>query len=117
MRGTGAGHADLKALAHKVLRAGHGAGQERDSAPKSPPKVCPTTRDAGTGSGTGGTATVQRARLLLAAAREGIDRAVIDCLDDADLEGIEHWNDTQLRTAVRWYRDDPPALWRKGVKP
>ena len=54
----------------------------------------------------------QRARLLLAAQREGIDRAVIDCLDDADLEGVEHWTDVQLRTAVRWYRDDPPSLWR-----
>ncbi len=59
----------------------------------------------------------QRRRLLLAAQHEGIDRAVIDCLDDADLEGVEHWNDTQLRTAVRWYRDDPPALWRKEGRP
>lgn len=56
--------------------------------------------------------TEQRTRLLLAAQREGIDRDVIDCLDDADLEGVEHWSDTQLRTAVRWYRDDPPSLWR-----
>ena len=54
----------------------------------------------------------QRTRLLLAAQREGIDRAVIDCLDATDLEGIEHWNDTQLRTAVRWFRDDPPSVWR-----
>ena len=120
--GTGAGHADLKALAHKVLRAGQGAGQERDSGPKTPPEVCPTDRDIGTGGGTGGTLdrealTVQRRRLLLAALREGIDRAVIDCLDDADLEGVQHWTDVQLRTAVRWYRDDPPALWRKGGQP
>lgn len=121
-RGTAAGHVDLKALAHKVLRAGQGAGQERDSDPKTPPKVCPKERDAGTGSGTGGTLdrealTVQRHRLLLAAQRESIDRAVIDCLDDADLEGVQHWNDLQLRTAVRWYRDDPPALWNKGGRP
>lgn len=59
----------------------------------------------------------QRARLIAAAQHEGIDRAVIDCLDDADLEGVEHWNDTHLRTAVRWYRDDPPALWRKEGRP
>ncbi len=113
-RGTAVGHVDLKTLAHRVLRAGQGAGQERDSAPKTPPEVCPTARDTGTG---GGTAAVQRKRLLLAAAREGIDPEVIHCLDDADLEGVEHWSDCQLRTAVRWYRDDPPALWRKGVRP
>jgi hypothetical protein len=59
--------------------------------------------------------TEQRTRLLLAAQREGIDRDVIDCLDDAELEGVEHWNDTQLRTAVRWYRDDPPSLWRAAL--
>ncbi len=122
VRGTGAGHADLKALAHKVLRAGQGAGQERDSAPKTPPEVCPTARDAGTGSGTDGTLdrealTVQRNRLLLAAHREGIDRAVIDMLTDDDLEGVEHWTDVQLRTAVRWYRDDPPRLWRRKATP
>ena len=54
----------------------------------------------------------QRRRLLLAAQREGIPRDVIDELDDADLEGVEHWTDVQLRTAVRWYRGDPPSLWR-----
>ncbi len=59
--------------------------------------------------------TEQRTRLLLAAQREGIDRDVIDCLDDAELEGVEHWNDTQLRTAVRWYRDNPPSLWRVAL--
>ena len=59
----------------------------------------------------------QRARLLRAARCEGIDRAVIDCLDDADLEGIEHWTDLQLRTAVRWSRDDPPRLWRRKATP
>ena len=111
-RGTAAGHVDLKALAHKVLRAGQGAGQERDSAPKTPTKVCPTDRDTGTATRDTGTATVQRARLLLAAQHERIDRSVIDGLDDADLEGVEHWTDVQLRTAVRWYRDDPPRLWR-----
>ena len=59
----------------------------------------------------------QRRRLLAAALREGIDRAVIDELDDADLEGCQHWSDCQLRTIVRWHRDDPPSLWRKGCKP
>ena len=59
----------------------------------------------------------QRARLLLAAQREGIDRAVVDALDDADLEGIEHWSDTQLRVAARWHRDDPCALWRQSITP
>jgi hypothetical protein len=85
----------------------------------SPPEVCPTARDTGTGSGTRDreALTVQRNRLLLAAQREGIARDVIDCLDDADLEGVEYWNETQLRTAVRWYRDDPPALWRRHVRP
>lgn len=59
----------------------------------------------------------QRRRLLLAAQREGVPRDVIDDLDDADLEGVQHWTDTQLRTAVRWYRDDPPSLWRKAGRP
>ena len=59
----------------------------------------------------------QHRRLLVAAAREGIDPAVIHCLDDADLAGCEHWSDLQLRTSVRWYRDDPPKFWRKGGKP
>ena len=60
----------------------------------------------------------QRRRLLAAALREGIDRAVVDALDDADLLGIEHWSDCQLRTCVRWHQSDPPRLWRKkGVKP
>ena len=58
--------------------------------------------------------TVQRKRLLLAAAREGIDPEVIHCLTDADIEGCQFWSDVQLRTCVRWHRDDPPALWRKG---
>ena len=61
--------------------------------------------------------TVQRKRLLLAAAREGIDPEVIHCLDDADLAGIEHWNDTQLRTCVRWHAADPCALWKTGGRP
>lgn len=122
VRGTRAGQTDLKALAHKVLRAGQGAGQDRDSAPKTPPEVCPTDRDTGTRSGTAGTLdrealAVQRNRLLLAAHREGIPRAVIDCLDDTDIEGADHWTDLQLRTAARWYRDDPPRLWRKGGRP
>ena len=59
----------------------------------------------------------QRARLLAAALREGVPRHSIDCLDDADLLGIEHWSDTQLRVAARWHRDDPPKFWRKGGKP
>ena len=101
-------------MAHKVLRAGQGAGQERDSARKSPPEVCPTARDTGTG---GGTATVQRNRLLAAAEREGVPRDVIDVLDDADIEGCQYWSDLQLRTAVRWYRDDHPRLWNRGGQP
>ena len=65
----------------------------------------------------GSVPTVQRKRLLLAAAREGIDPEVIHCLDDADLAGIEHWNDTQLRTCVRWHAADPCALWKTGGRP
>ena len=107
-RGTAVGHVDLKALAHKVLRA----GQERDSARKSPPEVCPTARDTGIANW-----TAQRARLLAAAEREGVPRDVIDVLDDADIEGCQYWSDLQLRTAVRWYRDDPPRLWNRGGQP
>ena len=59
----------------------------------------------------------QRRRLLHAAALENIDPEVIHCLDDADLEGCQHWTDTQLRTAARWHRDDPCALWKTGGRP
>ena len=114
VRGTAVGHVDLKALAHKVLQAGQGAGQERDSARKSPTEVCPTARDTGTG---GGTATVQRKRLLLAARLEGIDPEAIHCLTDADIEGCQYWSDTQLRVVARWHRDDPPRLWNRGGQP
>ena len=121
-RGTVAGHVDLKALAHKVLQAGQSAGQERDSAPKTLSEVCPTVRDTGTANGTAGTLgrealTVQRQRLLLAALREGIPRDVIDVLTDDDLEGCQYWSDTALRTAARWHRDDPCALWRQSITP
>ena len=59
----------------------------------------------------------QRRRLLRAALREGIDPEAINCLEDADLLGIEHWSDTQLRVAARWHRDDPPRLWNRGGQP
>lgn len=58
-------------------------------------------------------ARIQRARLLLTARRENIDRKVVDVMLDCDFQGFEYWNDTQLRVAIRWCRDNPPSRWRK----
>ena len=116
---TVADFADAKGFPQAVRnRPQASANPQTHATPSDPqnPQV-PQPADAATVPPVAADPTEQRRRLLAAALREGIDRAVIDELDDADLEGCQHWSDCQLRTIVRWHQADPCALWKTGGRP
>ena len=117
---TVADFADARGFPQAVRNHPQASANPQTRATPSDPQVpqVPQPADAATVPPVATDPAVQRRRLLAAALREGVPRHVIDCLTDADLEGIEHWTDVQLRTCVRWHQSDPPRLWRKkGVKP
>ena len=114
---TAAQQPSLKALARKVLDAQQAAQQARNNAPDVVADAQPRNNGPQQKQHPKPDPAEQRRRLLLAAAREGIDRAVVDALDDADIEGCQHWSDCQLRTIVRWHQADPCALWKTGGRP
>lgn len=95
--GTPAERTSLKALAYKVLRAEHTAEQTRNTTPATPLKSCSTWPSSGTADGTLAEITRQRGRLIAAAVAQGIDRSVIDRLDDADVDGCQWLDEPGLR--------------------
>ena len=113
---TVADFADARGFPQAVRNHPQASANPQTRATPSDPQVpqVPQPADAATVPPVAADPTAQRRRLVRAAEREGIDRHVIDVLTDDDLEGCQHWSDTQLRVAARWHRDDPPALWRKG---
>lgn len=96
-RGTPAERTSLKALARKVLRGEHLAEQTRNTTPKIPLEQRSIMQSSGTASGTPAEITQQRARLIAAAVAQGIDRSIIDRLDDLDVDGCQWLDEPGLR--------------------
>ena len=94
----------------QVLRAEKGRG---GSLPKQtkPPFVCFGSSPDGRFAPEPTSAPAeQRARLLAAADREGIDRSLIERLSDADLEGVEHFADAGLAAYARMIEADADRM-------